>query len=262
MRGGGSWLRGALLAVAVAILALPTLPARAGIHEMFVANVFQDLLDRPPTSGESTGFVNFLANGGSRYNLAFAVDTSTEYRQRLVTGYLNTFLQRAPGSAELTNVVSLLVNGQSQEQVISIIVGTAEYRTANGVGSNAELVEQLFNDLLNRPADPTGLDALTDLLDNGATAAFVALAMLNSTEYRNNLVTGFFEDFLGRPPGTPELTAFLNPFTTDEDIIARILASEEYLAKAVVQVPSPGSLLLLSSGLVFLPWLRRRRSGA
>ena len=85
------------------------------------------------------------------------------------------------------------------------------------------------------------------------------LALLNSTEYRNNLVTGFFEDFLGRLPGTPELTFFLNTFTTDEDIIARILASEEYLTKLVAEVPSPDSLLLLSAGVAILHWLRRRR---
>jgi hypothetical protein len=59
----------------------------------------------------------------------------------------------------------------------------------------------------------------------------VALVILGSTEYRNRLVTRYYETFLGRSAGAGDLGYWVGALAggaRSEQVMALILASEEY----------------------------------
>jgi hypothetical protein len=62
----------------------------------------------------------------------------------------------------------------------------------------------------------------------------MAMAFLTSSEYRANLIRGYYEQFLGRAADDPGLQAWLNMMASgarDEDIMVDFLTSPEYYAK-------------------------------
>jgi len=90
----------------------------------------------------------------------------------------------------------------------------------------------LYEDLLHRPVDQAALDFFFPKLDQGTLSPLdVALAVLRSVEYRNNLVGGWYMSFLHRAATPTELAGgvgMLAGGATDEDVEASILGSVEF----------------------------------
>jgi hypothetical protein len=55
-----------------------------GTNNGFIAGVYRDLLGRNPDSAEISYWTTYFGGGGSRYNMALAVDTGPEYYTLLV----------------------------------------------------------------------------------------------------------------------------------------------------------------------------------
>jgi hypothetical protein len=77
---------------------------------------------------------------------------------------------------------------------------------------------------------------LTGLNNGTMTRLQVATTLLNSDEYRNNLITSFYNQFLGRTPSSGELSFYRgliqNNGFTDEQVIAYITSSSEYFLRS------------------------------
>jgi len=117
----------------------------------------------------------------------------------------------------VTNDVSVLLNGSG------ITGGTA----------NQRFVDQLYHDLLHRPADPGGLAFFTGLLDQGMTRSQVALAIEGAPEYHGVLVESLYGQYLGRaadPGGLTDGVNFLAQGGTTPQLTAFLLGSDEYFA--------------------------------
>jgi len=142
---------------------------------------------------------------------------------------------------------SATVAAGAQTYLIAFASGAASYQwykgdagdtstPVAGVGpSNDRFINQLYVDLLGRPADPAALSTLNGLLLTGGTRNDVAAAVLVSSEYRQKLVTDYYSTFLHRPISAAELVFWGPAFAagmTDEQIEAQILASPEYFALA------------------------------
>ena len=98
---------------------------------------------------------------------------------------------------------------------------------------NEFFVLNLYEDLLGRAADPTAFGLFVPQLDSGTPPANVALAVLQSIEYRTILVRSFYQSFLHRQPSPEELVAglaLLGGGARTEDLEALILGSEDYFA--------------------------------
>ncbi len=141
---------------------------------------------------------------------------------------------------------SIPVTG-SQTFLIAFATGASSYQWYKGnVGdtstplagsgpSNDRWINQIYLDLLGRPADGAGLATLGGLLTGGTPRATVATSVLTSTEYRTRLLAGFYATFLRRAPSAAEISFWLPAFAaslTDEQIEAQITASPEYFALA------------------------------
>src|SRR5262249_13976158 len=81
--------------------------------------------------------------------------------------------------------------------------------TAAG-GANARFVDQVYQDLLNRQADPAGLAAWIAQLDQGLTRAQVVAAIENSPEFQTLTVQKAYQQFLHRAADPAGLMTWVN----------------------------------------------------
>ena len=97
---------------------------------------------------------------------------------------------------------------------------------------NQRVVSELYVDLLGRPVDPTGLAVHTLLLNQGASVAFIASAITQSSEYRTNVVQALYRRYLHRAADTSALVNIVGDFAffgrTVEDLATDIVNSQEY----------------------------------
>jgi hypothetical protein len=99
-------------------------------------------------------------------------------------------------------------------------------------------IERLYIDLLGRSAAQVSDAEVTfwiGQLAGGATRVQVVQAFQGSTEYRVNLIDGFYQDYLGRPADPGALSFFefqLSQGLPIEALQAILLASNEYFLNA------------------------------
>jgi hypothetical protein len=194
----------------------------------FVTQIYVDLLGRQPSSSELGTFTGLLG-GVSRAAVAQLVLASSEYRTALLTDFYNSLLHRPPSSIDLSFWLPALTAGVTDEQVEAQIAGSPEYFVLAG-GSSGAWVQRLFLDVLGRPASAGDVATYTGLLSS-TSRANVALSVLNSVEARTRRVNQYFSRYLRRAATAGDiatLTAALSAGQTGEQVIASILASEEY----------------------------------
>jgi hypothetical protein len=98
----------------------------------------------------------------------------------------------------------------------------------------APVVTQIYQDLLHRAPDATGLDFWANQLFSGASRADVVGSLEGSPEYRTNTIQGVFNADLGRPADPSGLQFFLNYLQqggTLAGVQASVLSSPEYLQR-------------------------------
>jgi RHS repeat-associated protein len=98
--------------------------------------------------------------------------------------------------------------------------------------ANQNFVDQLYHDLLGRPADSAGLAAWTSLLEQGSlTRGQVVGQIIGSQEYETLAVGMLYEQFLHRPADATGLGAFVQLLAqggSAEQVEAALLGSGEY----------------------------------
>ncbi len=99
------------------------------------------------------------------------------------------------------------------------------------LGSAPIYVAKLYQDVLGRPADPSGLASWSSFLSAGNSRAQMVLDLEASQEYRNDEVDHVYTTLLQRPPDPPGLgqwSAALAAGLTIEQMEADIVGSPEY----------------------------------
>lgn len=202
----------------------------------WTTSLYTKLLGRTPSSAELTNLLVGVLNGyaGTRQTIALAFTTSVEAETAAVAGYYAQLLGRTGSPGELSLWVNQIVGGKSREQVIAAIASSPEYFQRQG-GTITAFVDRLYVDLLGRQrsASETGfIDALTT---GRVTPLQVTTALLQSTEYAQRVVNGFYSTALGRQAGTAESSGWVQSLlqgTRDEQVLATILSSPEYFERA------------------------------
>lgn len=209
--------------------------------QRFIGQAYLDLLGRTPSPAELWSFYTFLANGGTRAQVAQALLASDEYRGRLAGSVYQAYLRRPASATELAASVALLKSGASGEQLRAQVLGSDEYLAAQGGGSVHGFLNALYLDVLGRGIDPAAEAFFTQELAQSATREQVALDVLTSLEARQDLVGSFYQRFLHRAPSAQELqaaVAVLSNGGTDEDVIAALVGSAEYFQNVPVSFAS------------------------
>jgi hypothetical protein len=242
----------------IAILVAATPAIASPLDDLFINQVYSDLLNRAPSPLELSQYETYLAANG-RQLTAFSILTSTECRTDVVASYYPLYLHRTGTSLEESPFVQALNTGSTRESVESSILTSPEYFTNRGAGTNAGFVDALYSDLLNRTPSALELSPWLSYLGGGGTRDVVASDILASTEYRDDLVNTWYLDYLRRPVDSTGLATFvgqLSGSSTDEFVISEILGSDEYYNR--LAAPEPASLTFFPLAATLL--IHRRRT--
>jgi uncharacterized delta-60 repeat protein len=113
------------------------------------------------------------------------IDESAASVARLYHGTLD----RIPEVGGLSYWTSQLKTGaQTLQQEAAAFVASAEFQDRYGSLDNNQFVNQLYLNVLDRPAEPSGLAYWTGLLNTGASRADVALGFTESFEFQVNIL--------------------------------------------------------------------------
>ena len=204
-------------------------------NQRFVYQLYEDLLGRAPSTAELADWTTALSGDTTRSQVAAALLHTDEYRGLLVDSIYQSFLKRDPDSSERASGIVLLGSGVSDELLKATVLGSPEFFTTQGGGTVDGFLNALYEDVLGRAIDPDAQALYESQIASGATDSYVALEVLMSTEAREDLVKGDYQRFLHRAPDTTELSSFAGALasgSTDEDVIAAIVATDEYLTDA------------------------------
>jgi hypothetical protein len=227
-------------------------------HQVIVNALYRQLLHRnaEQTASGLYYWAGRLDSGVPLSKVADGIATSVEYDTDIVTGIYQQYLHRNPDPTGLQNWVGQMQAGTvSYETIRGYILGSQEFMN-NAIAQYSDYVTGLYETLLGRAPDPTGLAAWTQMLGTGSTDAQrdpVSTGISTSFEQYEDFVGAKFQQFLNRSPsaalapslpnsnGVPAPTSptlqgeqgfwadALNHGTSDGDFIADILSSTEYL---------------------------------
>jgi hypothetical protein len=212
-------------------------------NQLFLAQLYEDLLQRPLDAIGLVGWGNLLDQGVSRQTVVGDIEQSAEYLGVEVQGLFQHYLHRAAEPAAVAAFSALLANGTILEQVAADLAGSAEYFQRRGGGTNPGLATVMFQDILGRTPDAATVNAIATEL-NSTPAVQVALTLLATQEYRQHAVDLLFRDGLRRGAELSAQTGlaaaynsgFVNGLDPFRQINAVVLGSPEYLADVQAQL--------------------------
>jgi hypothetical protein len=181
--------------------------------QKFVQAMYTDELGRSASATEVAIWVNVLDGSGGQSAVVAGIANSTEASDRVVTLWYQTYLGRAPGAAGV-NVWAPLLASQTQEQVLSDILGSTEFfNDAQNMGFGKTKAENyvmaLYKDLLGRTPSSTELANQVAALQQVGQQQ-LALSFLQSTEYRTDVVQGYYTSLLHRSGSAAEVANWVN----------------------------------------------------
>lgn len=230
-----AWAAAAAAAAgAVGMIAAPASAAATTPQiQSYVTQVYADLFDRVPDATGVDYWTGKLTSSGDYAAVANFITSSTEYRSRLITDSYEHYLGRAPDAAGLAFWLAQMAAGQQIEAMQAGFIASDEFY-ARGGGTDAGWVGVLYDSVLGRSPAPAEVSGWVAAIAAGMNRGAVALGFLYSTEHLTTVIDGYFVDLLARhldPSGTTYWVTAVQRGSRDEQIIAGIVASAEYLAR-------------------------------
>src|SRR5262249_19931284 len=218
------------------IISLVSLPEYLRIHgnsniewlkSIYLGVLGRSMIDTSTTTGtQFNGVLNTLLTNytSARQSALTTIISNQEFRNRSYTDYFAQFLStpgsvRVPSAAELAAEETVYQNnGKRLEAAVAAILATNEYFPLSGPGSaNSTWLSKIYADLLNQSTagNSTAQDQLNFLNSQpasqlAAARMTVALQVLNTTDYRQLLITKFYNLYLGRTPSTSEVSTLVD----------------------------------------------------
>jgi hypothetical protein len=211
-----------------------------GTNASFVDAAYHTMLAHPADTAGGNYWIDQLTNHAvPRSTLAMALASLPEYRTNVISGngqssndFYDLYLHRQFDSAGASFWTGQMAGpgGMTFEQVRLRFAGSPEFFSSPDVGQSKPpvAIEWLYQDLLGRHSDTPGMTYWT----NHFSASTIAAQFLFSPEGRAYLVNSLYQQILVRAADTPGQTYWSNLLlsgASDENIIAYILSSDEYL---------------------------------
>jgi Calx-beta domain/Bacterial Ig domain len=215
-------------------------------NDDFISGLYHDLLGRAADQGGVNFYLTPLQSAetpllpGVMANFVNSLGYYEELVGNTTNGFYAKFLdeQLQPGDPNVTYWANQMVGGETDEQVIAQFVSVPSYYTGKGQNSTLGWLQAVYQDLLGRPLDAGGEAFFLPQLGgsggsyNAAALQNVALQIMDSSEYRLNLIDSYFQTYLNRPAGATDRQYWLSQFQagdTDEQEIEGIGGSLEGL---------------------------------
>ena len=210
----------------------------------YVNQLYQDVLNRLPTSTELTDGVSILkANPtGGLASLAYSVFTSAEFHDnaKFLTKCYFALLQRDPDIATWVPIFKIMQSGTQQLTTLTGFLGTPEYLAAYPDSlSSTQFVTNLYLNLLGRSPDAGGLSYWTFILSLGIPRSYVLNGFISSPEYDArvlhrvdaNLNYMAFLKRNGEASGLNFWTVVMNSGIPLSSVVSSFVTSPEYFAR-------------------------------
>lgn len=203
-------------------------------NQRFVVHVYEDLLGRTPEEPGLRFWEGLLDSGVSRTQVVQAMESSAEYRSKLVRGLYRSLLRREAESQGLSFFMGQLAAGRSIEDVQAVFLGSDEYLRVRGQNRFMGFLDNLYQDVLGRHVDAASAAALILTQFRRPERSAIVALVLSSAEAKQNLVKHCYEDFLRRPvEGAGALGFWVSAMQhgmQEQDLLAAVLGSDEYFA--------------------------------
>jgi hypothetical protein len=168
----------------------------------YVSLVFQGFLLRGVDAGTLSAFGSALTAGtithGSLVNTLLASAEFNQFVAPVSRLYMAAF-RRVPDAGGLNNWVAYVRAGNSLQSAADAFVASQEFQLTYGSLNDTQYVTLLYENVLGREPDPTGLATWTGLLGSGST--------------RGGILIGFSESQEGMALFAPTVRTFLHYFT-------------------------------------------------
>lgn len=204
----------------------------------------RDVIGRPPTATESSGWIAKLeAGSATRAQLVDSLRRSAENTTNVdpTARLYRAFLGRAPDASGLEFWIGRRRAGTwSLTRMADSFASSNEFKTKYGTLTNRQFVTRIYTDVLGRTADPSGVNYWTGKLDRKErTRGGVMVGFSESSEYlrkqaQNTDVSVAYIFLLDRVPNAAETKAWVDrqlagvPHTT---LLEEVLASSAYAAR-------------------------------
>jgi alpha-tubulin suppressor-like RCC1 family protein len=202
-------------------------PAKLAIStdQVFLRQLFLDVLQRQIDSGGLASFGAALAGGESRAAVLGDLLGSAEYQSRQIEPAIRLYyaaLARSPDYAGLQNWSNALRAGaltlaEAGNQFASSTEFLQDYGNLDNTGS----VQQLYLNVLGRPADPAGLANWVGELNAGASRGRVLIGFSESPEFQADManqveIVRLFYLLEGRMSTASELQGWITALNGDQ----------------------------------------------
>ena len=204
--------------------------------------LIKDAFGRQALAGEAESLATAIdLRKRTAGTVALAAFTNDEfYTQRAIADYVKLF-KKSPETNVVPAWMTVLRSGKGSDVLMSQMMQAPEYFALSG-GTNASWVNYIYEDLLGHPGSVSVVNAATLKLKSGATRASIALPILQSSEYRANVVIpSIYRVLLRRAPSSAEVTKWSNAMRsgmTPEKLQAALAQTPEYV-QVKSQCPVP-----------------------
>jgi hypothetical protein len=208
-------------------------PVHDARNPRFVVKAYQDLLQQTPDSTAVGEWSLVLDQLAGRDTVALSViHNNSDYYTLVIDELYQKYLKRAPDPTGIQDDLLFLTRGAGTvEEVEASIIGSVEYFYVRGGGTDQGWENTMYNDVFNRPIDPTGKATIDTSLKKGETRLDIGRKVFASDEFRFDFINGLYMRFLGRPAeqaGINQWLGYMQAGHRDEEVIAGIVGSPEY----------------------------------
>ena len=199
-------------------------------NQLFVTQVYADLLHRAPDANGLSTWTADLNQGMSRTQVVQSIEGNAEFFRVQVQDLYHSLLHRTADANGLSGFVNFLSGGGTIAQVESTILGSQEFMQDAG-GTNSGFISALYQGVLQRQPDAAGAAAWQAALAAGATRDQIASVLLHSQEAETLMLQAMYQDYLHRPAdntGLANYLAVLQQGGAREQVRAAIMGSQEY----------------------------------
>jgi hypothetical protein len=128
-----------------------------GTDQVWVDALYRDVLGRAADQAGEAAWLQKLASGASRSNIAYGFATSAEHESLIVAAYYQLYLGRIATAPEVAGWVNSLQTGMSEEQLAAAFVASDEFYSAHG-SSLQDWLTGAYQALLQRAPDQSGFN--------------------------------------------------------------------------------------------------------
>jgi hypothetical protein len=208
-----------------------------------VDRIYLDLLQRPPSAGERSADVTALSEGSLTPGALVArIRAGADHRANVdavVRLYRAYFLRNADPSG-LDHWVAVRRTGSTLSRISSSFAASSEFKRRYGTLTNRQFVELIYQNVLGRPGEPSGVAFWTKQLDTRRKGrGQVMLNFSDSNEYKTKQTSevdvGVLQTWMLRtiPAGATftDAVAALDGGTTVAEFAAQLIASDAYATR-------------------------------